>query len=158
MYSVSPLTERRTSQVAKENFKLAGFESKITVKEGPAADSLKAMNPDQPFDLAFIDADKPSILTYFLEAKRLVRKGGVVVSKFPTFYQNVVAECSTSQQIVDNVVRRGDVADPNCVDEKSEGVRKLLRYLQTDEDVDATTITTVGEKGYDGILYALLKE
>ena len=147
-----------TGQVARVNLERAKVSSKVRLHVGPAADTLRNMHPEQLFDLAFIDADKPSILTYFLEAKRLVRKGGVVVSKFPTFYQNVVAECSTSQQIVDNVVRRGDVADPNCVDEKSEGVRKLLRYLQTDEDVDATTITTVGEKGYDGILYALLKE
>jgi hypothetical protein len=49
------------------------------VKEGPAADSLKAMKPDQPFDLAFIDADKISNTTYFKEAKRMLRSGGVIV-------------------------------------------------------------------------------
>jgi predicted O-methyltransferase YrrM len=80
--SVPSLIKRHTSQVAKENFKLAGFERKITVKEGPAADSLKEMNPDQPFDLAFIDADKGNNVTYFKEAKRMLRSGGVIVS-FP---------------------------------------------------------------------------
>ena len=48
---------------------------------GPAAETLPTLQPtpDAPFDLAFIDADKPSNLTYFLHAKRLVRKGGIIV-------------------------------------------------------------------------------
>jgi predicted O-methyltransferase YrrM len=62
-----------------------------------------------------------------------------------------------TQQIVDNVVRRGLVADPTYTDEKVEGVRNLLRYLKTDRDVEATTIATVGEKGHDGFLYAIRK-
>jgi predicted O-methyltransferase YrrM len=37
------------------------------------------MHPDVPYDLIFIDADKPSNLDYFTQAKRLVRKGGVIV-------------------------------------------------------------------------------
>ena len=52
---------------------------------GSAADTLKTLRPEEPFDLAFIDADKPSNLTYFLQAKRLVRKGGVIVSRINAF-------------------------------------------------------------------------
>jgi len=85
----------------------------------------------------FIDADKQSNTAYFVEAKRLVRKGGVI--------------------IVDNVVRYARVADPRYTDEMSEGVRDLLRALKDDKDVEATTIGTAGEKGYDGFLYALRK-
>lgn len=47
---------------------------------GPAAETLKALEQDQLFDLAFIDADKPGNLTYYLEAKRLTRPGAVIVS------------------------------------------------------------------------------
>ena len=83
-----------TGQVARVNLERAKVSSKVRLHVGPAADTLRNMHPEQLFDLAFIDADKPSILTYFLEAKRLVRKGGVVVSKFPTFCQKIVAEMS----------------------------------------------------------------
>jgi predicted O-methyltransferase YrrM len=60
-------------------------------------------------------------------------------------------------QIVDNVVRNGDVSDHSFADASSEGVRDLLRALKEDTEVDATTISTVGEKGYDGFLYAVRK-
>jgi predicted O-methyltransferase YrrM len=59
------------------------------------------------------------------------------------------------RQIVDNVVRQGKVATSN--DEREEGVRKLLQHVKADADVDATTIATVGEKGWDGFLYAIRK-
>ena len=59
-------------------------------------------------------------------------------------------------QIVDNVVREGLIADPSNNEPSSQGVRKLLEYLKDDKGVDATTIATVGEKGYDGFLYAVV--
>ncbi|KAF8241077.1 O-methyltransferase family 3 protein [Tricholoma matsutake] len=121
--------------VAKENISNAGLSGKVEVTTGKALDSLVAMHPDIPFDLIFIDADKPSIIHYFAEAKRLVRKGGVI--------------------IVDNVVRYGLVGDPSYSDDNVEGVRTLLKALKGDQDVDATTIATTGEKGYDGFLYAV---
>ncbi|KDR77065.1 hypothetical protein GALMADRAFT_225200 [Galerina marginata CBS 339.88] len=125
------------AKVAEENFKLAGYSDQITVIVGPAAQSLAQLHPEQPFDLVFIDADKPSNLIYLTEAKRLVRPGGVI--------------------IVDNVVRYGRVADPGYSDDNVEGVRKLLRALKDDKEVEATTISTVGEKGYDGFIYAIRK-
>lgn len=60
-------------------------------------------------------------------------------------------------QIVDNVVRDGNVADPGFTDERTEGVRRLLNALKDDNEVEGTTIATVGPKGYDGFLYALRK-
>lgn len=51
----------------------------IDVIVGPAAETLPKLHPEQPFDIVFIDADKESNLTYYLEAKRLVRKGGIIV-------------------------------------------------------------------------------
>jgi predicted O-methyltransferase YrrM len=51
-------------------------------------------------------------------------------------------------------VRYGRVADPNESDNAIEGVRRLLEYIKHDSTVEATTISTVGTKGYDGFLYA----
>ncbi|TDL24418.1 O-methyltransferase family 3 protein [Rickenella mellea] len=118
------------AKVAEGNIPNAGLASKVTIKVGPAAETLKELNQTPAFDLAFIDADKPGNLTYFLEARRLLRKGGVI--------------------IVDNVVRNATVADPALKDPDNEGVRALLEHLKVDKEVDATTIATVG-----GFLYAL---
>ena len=68
------------SQVARENIANAGLADKVNVIVGPAADSLKTLEPNPPYDFAFIDADKTGSLVYFTEAKRLVRSGGVIVS------------------------------------------------------------------------------
>jgi len=65
--------------------------------------------------------------------------------------------CSRISQVVDNVVRSGRVSDPNYSDPSIEGVRDLLKMLKDDKDVEATTIGTVGEKGYDGFIYAVRK-
>ncbi|KAJ4490300.1 O-methyltransferase family 3 protein [Lentinula aciculospora] len=123
------------AKVAEENLSLAGLSSKCKVIVGPGYESMVNLPSAQKFDLIFIDADKPSNLKYFTEAKRLVRKGGVI--------------------IVDNVVRFGRVADLEQSDPNIEGVRLLLNNLKGDQDVDATTIATVGEKGYDGFIYAI---
>jgi len=123
-----------TVKVARENIENAGLSSKVKVIHGAAIDVLPTLGPNESFDLAFLDADKESNLDYFKEAKRLVRKGGVI--------------------IVDNVVRNADVADLTNTSSACEGVRRLLAHLKTDTSVEATTIGTVGDKGYDGFLYA----
>jgi len=109
----------------------------VKILIGPATATVPNINPDASFDLAFIDADKQSNVEYFVQAKRLVRNGGVI--------------------IVDNVVRNGRVADLERNDPSIEGVRRLLEYIQKDPSVEATTLGTVGEKGYDGFLYAVNK-
>ncbi|KAF5325534.1 hypothetical protein D9619_009871 [Psilocybe cf. subviscida] len=125
------------AKIATENVKNAGFADKVEVIVGPAAESLKRLSPEPPFDLAFIDADKEGNLTYFIEAKRLLKSGGAI--------------------IVDNVVRKGKVADPAEQSASIDGVRRLLTAIKDDDEVEATTIATVGDKGYDGFLYAFKK-
>jgi len=123
------------AEIAGENIASAGLSDKVNIVLGSASESLKKIEPDPPFDLIFIDADKPSNLTYFEHAKRLVRKGGVI--------------------IVDNVVRYGRVSDPQYSDMNVEGVRSLLKHISNDKEVEATTLATVDSKGYDGLLYAV---
>ena len=43
-----------------------------------------------------------------------------------------------------------DTQDANII-----GVRKLLQHLKEDKECDATTLGIAGEKGYDGLLYAI---
>ena len=58
---------------------------------------------------------------------------------------------------MENVVRYARVADPEDTSPNVEGVRDLLKAIKGDPEVDATTIATVGDKGYDGFLYAIRK-
>ncbi|KAJ7083443.1 O-methyltransferase family 3 protein [Mycena epipterygia] len=127
------------AKVAQENIDRAGpgLSSQVKIIVGPGHDSMLQLHPETLFDFIFIDADKKGNRDYFTEAKRLVRKGGVI--------------------IVDNVVRYGRVADPEYTDTNIEGVRNLLQAIKGDTEVDATTIGTVGDKGYDGFLYAIRK-
>ncbi|KAF9016707.1 O-methyltransferase family 3 protein, partial [Hymenopellis radicata] len=129
--------EDKHAKVAEENLANAGLASKVKVVVGPARSSMKELPATPKFDLAFIDADKESNLEYFEEAKRVIRSGGVIV--------------------VDNVVRNGKVSDLEYDDPSSEGVRRLVNAIQNDAEVDATVIGTVGDKGYDGFLYAIRK-
>jgi len=125
------------AKVASENLKIAGVDNQVTIILGSAAESIVQLHPEVPFDLVFIDADKESNTIYFAEAKRLLRKGGII--------------------IVDNVVQAGHVADLEFTLSRAEGVRKLLKAIESDDEVEATTIATVGDKGYDGFLYAVKK-
>jgi predicted O-methyltransferase YrrM len=86
-----------------------------------------------PFDLAFIDANKEASLEYYMEAKRLVRSGGVI--------------------IVDNVVQDFTVAMPEKNGPKIEGIRRLLNHLKTDRDADGTTLTTIAGERLDGFIF-----
>jgi predicted O-methyltransferase YrrM len=65
--------------VIEENVKNAGLSSKVKVIIGPAHASMQKMHPDALFDFIFIDADKENNLNYFIEAKRLIRTGGIIV-------------------------------------------------------------------------------
>ncbi|HEY3935637.1 MAG TPA: O-methyltransferase [Gemmatimonadales bacterium] len=122
--------------VARANFERAGVASLIDVREGRALDTLPALAHEKagPFDLIFIDADKQSIPEYFDWAVKLSRPGSVI--------------------IVDNVVRDGKVIDPATGDANIDGVRRFNEILAHDRHVVATTIQTVGSKGYDGFTLA----
>jgi len=125
----------RHAEVAKANLVTAGVSSLVDVRVGPALDTLAGLAG--PSDLAFIDADKPSGAAYFRECVRLVRPGGVIV--------------------VDNVVRGGRVVDASSTDPAVVGTRRLAEVIAAESRVDATVIQTVGDKGYDGFVLALVR-
>jgi predicted O-methyltransferase YrrM len=124
--------------VARSNLERAGLAARAEVRVGPALESLPELAEEGagPFDLVFIDADKANIPAYFEWGLRLGRPGGVIV--------------------VDNVVRNGAVLDTSGRDANVAGVRRLNDLLASRPDLEATTIQTVGSKGYDGFTIALI--
>ena len=124
--------------VARANLDRAGLAAVAQVRIGPGLDSLPKLADEAPapFDLVFIDADKPSNADYFAWALKLIRPGGVI--------------------IVDNVVRKGTVADPASQDANVLGVRRLLDLIAAEPRVSATAVQTVGEKGHDGFIMAVV--
>lgn len=121
------------AEVARVNLANAGVADRVDVRVGPALDTLP--NLQGPFDLSFIDADKASNADYFKHALRMSRPGALI--------------------IVDNVVRGGRVLDA-AGDTNVQGVRRLVDTVAAEPRVSATTIQTVGAKGYDGFLLAVV--
>jgi predicted O-methyltransferase YrrM len=130
--------EPKHAEVARANFARAGLASVIDLRLGRALDTLPKLAAEGlgPFDLFFIDADKPSIPEYFDWALRLSHPGSLI--------------------LVDNVVRKGAVADAASDDPNVQGVRRFNERMAREPRVSATTLQTVGVKGYDGIAFALV--
>jgi predicted O-methyltransferase YrrM len=124
------------ADVARRNLDRAGLGDKVEVKVGPALETLPTLEGQGPFDLAFIDADKANIPTYFDWSVRLGHPGTVIIT--------------------DNVVRNGGLADPASTDANVKGVQAFHDMLSRRDDVEATTIQTVGSKGWDGYNYAVV--
>jgi len=131
---VSLEIDPRNAEVAGRNIARAGLSDRVEILVGPAISRLPDLQG--PFDLAFIDADKESNAAYFDHAVRLSRPGGVIV--------------------VDNVVRNGAVIDPGG-NSMVQGVRRMMDAIHSDKRVTATAVQTVGSKGYDGFLMAVVK-
>jgi predicted O-methyltransferase YrrM len=123
----------RNAEVARKNIARAKPVASVDVRLGPAIETLPTLSG--PFDFAFIDADKESNADYFAYALRMSRKGSVIV--------------------VDTVVRDGRVADPNG-NAQVQGVRRMFDMIAQERRVSATAIQTVGIKGYDGFLVAVV--
>lgn len=127
--------EPKHAEVARKNLDRAGVGDRVEIRVGMAAELLPSLSG--PFDLIFIDADKPSNPIYWREALRLSKPGTLI--------------------IVDNVVRDGAVADQHSEDPGVLGVRALMELVATETRVECSAIQTVGTKGYDGFMLALVK-
>ncbi|HEV2104913.1 MAG TPA: O-methyltransferase [Candidatus Eisenbacteria bacterium] len=126
------------ADVARANLARAKLSELVELRLGRALDTLPQLAAERrgPFDLVFIDADKPNIPEYFAASLRLCRPGSWIV--------------------VDNVVRGGEVADAASADPSVQGVRRFLAQLAAEPRVSATALQTVGGKGYDGFALALV--
>lgn len=126
------------AKVALVNIARAGLQDVVDLRIGPALETLPGLAAEGkgPFDLIFIDADKPRTSEYFDWALKLSRRNSLI--------------------IVDNVIRKGAVLDPGNTDPAVQGMRRFLLALGTESRVTATAIQTVGSKGYDGFAMALV--
>jgi predicted O-methyltransferase YrrM len=124
--------------VAQRSIDRAGLSDRVQLRIGNALDTLPMLEREgRRFDFVFIDADKINMPAYYEWALRLTGPGAAI--------------------ICDNVVRRGDVVASASTDPNVLGVRALFTVLQHDSRVDATAIQTVGHKGYDGFLLAVVR-
>ena len=126
------------AEVARANIARAGLADAVEIRVGRALGTLPRLAAEGrgPFDLVFIDADKPSNPDYFGWAMKLTRKGSLI--------------------LMDNVVRDGAVADGTSEDASVRGTRRALEMMAAEPRVIATAIPTVGGKGYDGFAVALV--
>jgi predicted O-methyltransferase YrrM len=129
--------DARHAEVARANIARAGLSAIVDVRLGPAVDTLPSLvREGKPFDLIFIDADKPNNPRYFAFALELSRPGALIVA--------------------DNVVRDGAVARKGSRDPSVLGIRRYNALVAAEPRVTATAIQTVGSKGYDGLAIALV--
>ena len=124
------------AEVARKNLVRAGVSELVDLRLGPALETLPKLAPEAPFDLFFIDADKPSNADYFRWAVKLARRGSLIV--------------------IDNVVREGKITEAASTDAGVIGVRRLNEAIAAEPRVSATAFQTVGSKGYDGLCVALV--
>lgn len=127
------------ARLAQSNIENAGLSSQVSVRTGKALDILPQLHEEKkgPFDMIFIDADKPPYKEYFEWAIRLSRPGTIIVA--------------------DNVVRNGEVLNTESRDEKVQGVQRLNQFLADCKEVTATIIQTVGIKEHDGMVIAVVR-
>ncbi len=130
--------DRKHAEVARKNIAGAGFGAVVDIRIGPALDSLPKIEAEKagPFDLVFLDADKPNNPAYFEWALKLTRPGSLIVA--------------------DNVVRYGALVDSASRDPSVRGVRNFMEIIAAEKRVSATAIQTVGVKGHDGFAIALV--
>lgn len=125
------------AKVAKQNIENAGYGPKVEVIVGNALDTLPNLkNAGLLFDFIFIDADKPNNPAYLKWALKLANSGALIIA--------------------DNVVRNGEVINENSEDERVRGVQEFMDLVKANPRIEATAIQTVGVKGYDGFVIAVV--
>ena len=129
--------EPKHADVARANIERAGLSHLVDIRLGRAIDTLPRIAAEGagPFDLVFIDADKPGNADYFAWAMKLTHVGSLI--------------------IVDNVVRKGAVIDA-AGDANVQGARRLFEAMAKEPRVSSTAVQTVGSKGYDGFAIAVV--
>jgi caffeoyl-CoA O-methyltransferase len=125
--------------LAATNIKAAGLDDRVEIRTGKALDLLPALQQEspEPFDMIFIDADKPPYTEYFQWALQFSRPGTLL--------------------IFDNVIREGLILAPNATDEAVKGVQRMNKEMAADPRVMATIIPSIGLKKFDGMAIAVVK-
>ena len=135
---ISLESDAEHARVAAANIERAGLKRITEILVAPALKSLQELErrDTASFDLIFIDADKPNNPEYLKWALRFSRQGTIIVG--------------------DNVVREGSVIEQDNTDTRVRGTRRFLEMIGGEPRLTATAIQTVGSKGYDGFVVAVV--
>ena len=127
------------ADVARRNIEFAGLSNKVEIIRGAAIDTMNRMIAEntEPFDMIFIDADKPNNPSYLKLSLELSKSGTVIFG--------------------DNAIRDGELCNGASTDEKVLGVRKFIEDMGELECLESTALQTVGIKGYDGFTISIVK-
>ncbi|MCY9658827.1 O-methyltransferase [Paenibacillus chondroitinus] len=127
------------ARVASENISHAQLSELVELRVGDALEQLAQLDNEgvEPFDLIFIDADKPNNPHYLKWALHFSHPGTVIIG--------------------DNVIRDGEVINEESQDPRVQGVRQFYDLLADEPRISATAIQTVGSKGYDGFVLGIVK-
>jgi caffeoyl-CoA O-methyltransferase len=131
--------DAKHAEIARKNIDRAGLSSKVEIREGKAIDLLPKLVDEKagPFDMIFIDADKPPYTEYFELSLKLSRSGTLIIA--------------------DNVIRDGKVLDQNQEDPMVKGAQRFNKALAANRNVSATILQTIGLKEYDGMAIAIVE-
>jgi len=131
--------DKSYADMAYKNVENAGFSDRVKILQGDASDLLSKLieEKEMPFDIIFIDADKPNYSTYLELSLQLSKPGTVIYG--------------------DNVIRDGELCNVANPDEKVIGVRKFVESLGKSVNLESTALQTVGVKGYDGFTLSIVK-
>jgi predicted O-methyltransferase YrrM len=124
------------AEVARKNIERAGLSSKVEIRVGPAADTLRTMAGEPPFDLTFIDANKTGYPEYLELVLKLSHLGTVILA--------------------DNVIREGEVMAPSPDDADTNAVAVFNRLIAEHPRLDSTILPMYREK-LDGMSISVVK-
>ncbi|WP_281659235.1 O-methyltransferase [Halobacillus sp. Cin3] len=125
------------AETAAINMENAGVKDKISIHVGPALETLPMLENDEPFDFIFIDADKENNPHYIEHVLKLSKPGTTI--------------------LVDNVIRNGKILEEDSGSESIHGIRQMFDLLHNHPRLESTVFQTVGNKGYDGFLLAVVE-
>lgn len=125
--------------LGQENIDRANLAQTIELKCGRATDILRSLPDDtEAFDFIFIDADKQSYPEYLELSLKLSHSGTIIV--------------------LDNVIRAGEILNPENHKPSIEGIRDMFRAMQNHPRLlSSTALQTIGSKGHDGFAIAIVK-
>jgi len=129
--------DQKHAAVARKSIDRAGVGARVTIEVGPAAASMQRMIDQRtpPFDLIFIDADKPGYLKYLDLSVDLSRPGTVIIA--------------------DNLIRDGAVLDAATDDENARAARAFNEKLAAHPRLDSIIVPALGKR-IDGMSISIV--
>lgn len=130
--------DRKHADVARRNLDRAGVGSRVAIEVGPAADTMRRLIAEkvEPFDVIFIDADKPGYSEYLDLSLQLSRSGTVILA--------------------DNLIRDGAVMDENPGDENARAARLFTAKLAADPRLESIIVPFVKAR-VDGMSISIVR-